>query len=110
MNNTTLPADFEYVPDMYQDSYFPKFLVEKVKDAIKEVVSFIEKGSHTPDEIQEAFDRMTYKINDLQDEFDENDSDIETGARESIGETVDRIIFHFELNIDTEDAIRVREW
>jgi hypothetical protein len=53
---------------------------------------------------------MTITINELQEEFEENDSEIETGARESIGETVDQIIKFFEIDIDIEEAIRERDW
>jgi len=110
MSNKKLPEDFKYLPEMYADQYFPNFLVDKVKNVIKEVVVFIEEGDHGTDEIQEAFDKMTLSINALEDEFYENDSEIETGARESIGETVQRILEYFEIDIDTEEAIRERDW
>ncbi len=105
-----LPADFEYLKDMYGDDYFPNFLVDKVRDLIKTTVSFIEEGNHSNDEIQAAFDKMTLGINDLEDEFGENESEIETGARESIGDTVEKILSFFNIDIDVEEAIRVREW
>ena len=53
---------------------------------------------------------MTLAINDLQEEFEENDSEIETSARESIGETVAYILKWFDIEIDAEDAIRERDW
>lgn len=105
-----LPADFEYLKDMYQDGYYPDFLVDKVKKVIKSTVSFIEEGTHTKDEIQAAFDKMTISINELSEEFEENGSEIETGARESIAETVDKILKYFSIDIDVEEAIREREW
>lgn len=49
-------------------------------------------------------------INDLQEEFDENDSEIETVARDSIGVTVDYILKWFGISIDIEEAIRERDW
>lgn len=110
MKNQKLPDGFSYLPDMYEDPYFPAFLVDKVKEIIIEAVVFIEKGGHTTAQIQEAFDQMTTRINDLEDEFAENDSEIETAARESIGETVERIIEHFAIDIETEEAIRERSW
>lgn len=110
MNNKKLPDNFNFLPDMYSDQYFPNFLVDKVKEAIIEAVVFIEKGGHTTAQIQKAFDQMTLKINELEEEFEENDSEIETVAREAIGETVERIIRYFAIDIDTEDAIKEREW
>ena len=53
---------------------------------------------------------MTQAINDLEDEFDENDSEIETVARESIGEAVDYLLQKYRIDIDVEEAIREREW
>jgi len=109
-NKKKLPEDFKYLPDMYADQYFPDFLVNKVKDAIKEAVVFIEDRDRSTEEVQKAFDEMTLKINDLDKQFNENDSEIETGARESIGETVNRILEYFEIDIDIEEAIRERDW
>ncbi|MGB8194766.1 MAG: DUF5713 family protein [Chitinophagaceae bacterium] len=110
MNSNKLPDNFEYLKEMYEDGYFPTHLVDKIKASIKEVVSFIEEGGRSIEEIQTAFDKMTHEINDLQDEFVENGSEIETAARESIGATVDNILKHFEIDIDTEEAIRERDW
>jgi hypothetical protein len=53
---------------------------------------------------------MTIAINDLQEEFDENDSEIETVARESIGDAVFHILGYFEIDIDCETAIGERDW
>ena len=110
MNLKKLPGDFTLLPEMYADSYFPNFLVDKVRDRIMGTVSFIEGGSHSTGEIQAAFDQMTLDINDLQEAFDENDSEIETVARDSIGETVRRILLFFDIDIDVEEAIRERDW
>ena len=105
-----LPAEFEYLKDMYRDDYFPNFLIDKLRDTIKNVVSFIEEGNHSKEEIQQSFDRMTLEINSLQEEFEENESEIETVARESIGETIDNILKYFNIDIDVEEAIRERDW
>lgn len=110
MSVKKLPGDFEYLKEMYDDNYFPDFLVNKLRDAIKEVVVFIEYGNHSKEEIQAALDKMTLKTNELQEEFDENDSEIETVARDSIGMTVENILKYFDIDIDAEEAIREREW
>ena len=99
-----------YLVDMYNDGYFPDFLVNKVKALIVDVVQYLESGEHSIDDIQSKFDKMTESINDLQEEFEENDSEIETGARESIGETVEHILKHFNIDIDVETAIKNRDW
>jgi len=85
--------DYKLLDEMYQDDYYPAFLVDRVKD-----------------EIQETLDEAVCGINDLQEEFDENDSEIETVARDCIGVTVAYILEWFNIPIDTEEAIRERDW
>ena len=110
MDAQKLPADFAFLPEMYGDEYFPAKQVDKVKAAIQKVVAYLEKGDFTTDKVQEKLDSMTSKINDLQEEFEEQDSEIETGARESIADTVERMLAHFKVGIDIEEALREREW
>lgn len=104
--------DEKYVllDEMYQDDYYPKFLVEKVKKLIEEVIAYLETGETNELKIQEKLNEMTRGINELQDEFDENDSEIETSARELIAATVEYILKWFEVNIDIETAIQERDW
>lgn len=40
----------------------------------------------------------------------ENDSEIETVARESIAKTVDYILKWFDMEMDLEEAISARDW
>lgn len=105
-----LDANFEYLSDMYEDSYYPTFLVNKIKENIMKVVHFIEEGHHTIEAVQEKLDEMTVAINELQDEFYEHDSEIETVARDSIAITVEEILQYFEIDIDIEEAVRERDW
>lgn len=103
-------SDFKLLEDMYQDGYFPDFLVDKIKVLIQDVITFLETGERDLKKVQEKFDEMTLAINDLQEEFEDNDSEIETGARESIGETVNYILQWFDIDMDVEDAIGERDW
>lgn len=106
----TFDADYTLLEDMYEDDYFPDFLVDKVKALVQDVIHFLETGERDLEKIQEKFDAMTLAINDLEEEFEENDSEIETAARDSIGETVDYILKWFDIDMDVEDAIAEREW
>lgn len=101
---------YELLAEMYSDGLFPDFLVDKVKYLIEDVIRYLETGITEEMAIQEKFDGMTIAINDLQEEFDENDSEIETVARDSIGETVRYILEWFGIEMDVEDAIRERDW
>lgn len=103
-------ADYRMLADMYDDGLFPDFLVDKVKTLIQEAIDLLESGERDLENIQSKFDQITLAINDLQDEFEENDSEIETVARDSIGETVAYILNWFDIDIDVEDAIQERDW
>jgi len=105
-----LPEDFVYLKDMYEDAYFPEVLVDKLRDILKEVVVFIEEGNRSQQEIQDVLDETVTKINELQEEFELNDSEIETVARESIAQTVSEILHYFRIDIDIEEALRERDW
>jgi len=102
--------NYELLAGMYRDPYFPEFLVDKVKEQIQNVIDCLETGQRDPKLIQDKFDEMTLAINDLQGEFEDNDSELETAARDSIGETVEYILKWFDIAIDVEDAIGEREW
>lgn len=103
-------TSYKLLSDMYQDEYFPDFLVDKVKAEIQKVISLLERGENRTEIIQEKLDEAVRGINDLQAEFDENDSEIETVARDCIGETVGYILEWFGIPIDIEEAVRERDW
>ena len=103
-------ASYLLLDEMYQDEYYPNFLVDKVKGELQKVIELLETGETDTEVIQERLDEVVCAINDLQEEFYENDSEIETGARDSIGETVAYILDWFDIGLDVEDAIGEREW
>jgi hypothetical protein len=105
-----LPSNFPFLREMYIDDYYPSDLVDRLRDTIMELVSFLEAGEHTTSEVQDELDRVTEKINDLQAAFEGEGSEIETIARDSIGVTIDNILKFFDIDIDSEDAIRKRQW
>lgn len=100
----------DYLGDMYKDGYFPDFLVDKIKIILKKVVSILEKGETNLEAIQGEFDQATIAINNLEEEFNNNESELETAAREAIGDTVYRILEHYKIGIDVEEALRERDW
>ena len=99
-----------YLIDMYADDYYPDFLVDKIKYLSKDGVKLLEDGERNMEIIQKKFDEIMIGINDLQDEFYENDSEIETVARDSIGKTVIDMIEHFNLEVDVETLMQERDW
>lgn len=103
-------TNYKLLDEMYQDEYYPNFLVDKVKDELQKVINLLETGETDTEIIQKKLDEAICAINDLQEEFDENDSEIETVARDCIGETVGYILEWFGIPIDVEEAIRERDW
>lgn len=101
---------YRYLKDMYADKYYPKFLVDRLKSELERVVAWLEMGEHDAEEIQAEFDRMTKAINNLADVFYENDSEIETNARNAIAIDVINIIKYFGLPIKVDEALRLRAW
>lgn len=102
--------DYQLIAEMYRDGYFPDFLVDKVRALIQNVIDFLETGERDLYKIQKKFDEMTLAINDLEEEFEDNDSELETVARDSIAVTVMYILKWFNIDIDVEDAIGARDW
>ena len=106
----TFDVNYKLLDEMYQDAYFPDFLVDKVKDELQKVIDLLESGETDTEVIQKKLDEMTCAINDLQEEFDENDSEIEMVARDCIGVSVGYVLEWFGIPIDMEEAIRERDW
>ena len=102
--------NYKLLDEMYQDDYYPAFLVDKVKDELQKVIDLLESGETDTEAVQEALDAAVCGINDLQEEFDENGSEIETVSRECIAADVAYILEWFDIPIDTEEAIRERDW
>ncbi len=102
--------NYQMLAEMYQDDYYPDFLVDKISALLLKVIALLENDETDLKVIQSALDEAVEGINDLQAEFDENDSEIETVARDTIGETVAYILEWFDINIDIEDAIGARDW
>ena len=103
-------ADYQPLYEMYDDEYFPDFLVDKIKAELDKVEAVLAGGEKDTAIIQQYFDTMTRAINDLEAEFEENDSEIETVARDSIAEAVDYLLQKYRIEMDIEDALREREW
>ena len=102
--------NYKLLDEMYQDDYYPAFLVDKVKDEIQKVIDLLESGETDTEVVQEKLDEAVLAINDLQEEFEENESEIETVARDCIGVTIIYILKWIDIPIDMEEAIRERDW
>lgn len=97
---------------MYQDGYFPDFLVDKVRDLLLDACREIEAEKPTThEELYAITCRATEKINNLQDEFFENGSEIETVARDDIAVTFGYIAKTYGFpDADLEKLVATRDW
>lgn len=103
--------NYSFLKSMYSDTYFPNFLVDKGKDILVNLCFQIEKES--PKNLPELYKlthAATNKFNDLENEFGENGSEIETGARESIGGDFFFIAKAYGYDADIEELIATRYW
>ncbi len=98
--------------DMYEDPFFPNPLVDKLKAIIHDMAATIEAQKPKEEEDLLAITAAAIEqINDLEDEFHENESELETGAREAIGEEFSIILEELGYeDIDLEEAMEPRDW
>lgn len=102
---------FQFLDCMYKDSYFPEFLVDKCKNILVNLCTDIEKiKPKNLNELYKLTHKATLEINDLQDEFYEQDSEIETGARECLGSNFEFISRTYGFDADIEELIATRDW
>jgi len=102
---------YPFLQEMYEDEYFPTFLVDKGKAILVRLCEAIEaRNPADNDSLLQLTHAATNEFNALADEFLENDSEIETAAREAIGSDFAFIVKAYGFNIDVEDVIATRDW
>ena len=53
--------NYKLLDEMYQDDYYPAFLVDKVKDELQKVIDLLESGETNTDAVQETLDEADRK-------------------------------------------------
>jgi len=110
LNNEIL-RDYKFLKGLYNDSYFPPFLLDKCKSILIDLCFKIENNQTTNlDELYKFSHASTERINDLENEFYNNGSEIETGAREIIAEDFNFISITYGFDADIEELIATRNW
>lgn len=104
--------NYSFLEEMYDDDYFPNKIVDKGKAILLNLCFQIEqKQPKNLEELYELTHAATDKFNDLQVDFDENDSEIETVARECIAKDFEFIATSYGFkNADIEELIATRDW
>ncbi|MCW7755445.1 DUF5713 family protein [Desulfobotulus sp. H1] len=110
ITNETMKS-YKFLNDMYQDSYFPKNLVEKGEKILIQLCLEIEKTK--PENLEDLYKlthASTEKFNSLAEEFEAADSEIETAARDCIGMDFQAIAEAYGFSADSEELIATRDW
>ena len=103
--------DYQFLVEMYTDTYFPNEIVDKGKQILINLCSKVEDES--PKSLKELYGlthTATNQFNYLQEEFYEHDSEIETAARECIAADFEFIAKAYGFKADTEELIATRDW
>lgn len=110
LNNEQV-KNHSFLKDMYEDRYFPNKLVDKGVDILLNLCYQIE--TKKPKNLEGLYlltHYSTKEFNNLQNEFYQNESEIETVARDCIAMDFEFIANAYGFNADTEELIAPREW
>ena len=101
-----------FLKEMYADGYFPRHLVDKGRQILLELCEQIEEqGPEDEDALYVLTHAATDEFNELAGEFEDAGSEIETVARECIGDDFDFIARAYGFgDVDTEELIATRDW
>jgi hypothetical protein len=103
---------YDFLADMTEDAYFPNGPVAKVKAVLVRLCETIEaKKPKTLEELYVLTHAATDEINALEDDFEEEESEIETVARECICADFEVIARAYGFDdADVEELTATRDW
>jgi Family of unknown function (DUF5713) len=104
-------SNYVFLREMAADRTYPSHLVKKGQAILVRLCEDIEKQK--PKSLQELYaltHHATEQFNELGHQFEEEGSEIETVARENIGDDVATIAKAYGFDADTEELIAPREW
>lgn len=110
ITNKTM-ANHLFLAEMYEDEYFPNVLVDKGKAILVRLCERIESDEpQSLDDLYPLTHAATEEFNDLAVEFEDEESEIETAAREAIGSDFAAIAAAYGFDADIEELIAPRDW
>ncbi|PKG39090.1 DUF5713 family protein [Psychromonas sp. Urea-02u-13] len=102
---------YQFLNDMYEDGYFPNYLVDKGKSILIHLCYKIEDVQPSSlEDLYELTNQSTNEFNELQVEFEENESEIETLARDCIAVDFEKIAKIYGFDADIEALTATRDW
>jgi len=105
-------AAFPFLQEMYDDDYFPDNLVDKGREILVRLCERIEtEQPKSLDELYVLTHAATEEFNELAQEFEQQDSEMETVAREVIASDFATIAKAYGFDAaDIEELIAPRDW
>ncbi|MEV0228153.1 DUF5713 family protein [Nonomuraea sp. NPDC050786] len=105
-------AGHTFLKSMYQDDYYPDHVVDKGREILLRLCERIE--AERPADLAALYaltHAATEEFNELEAEFEEADSEIETVAREVIAEDFWFVASAYGFaDADVEELIATRDW
>lgn len=103
--------EHEFLVSMRDDPYYPPQLVEQCCSILVRMCIAIETEGITEERhLYPITHHFTRELNALQDDFEREGSEMETGAREALGEEFAFIASSYGFDADVEEMIAPREW
>ncbi|MGK3963853.1 DUF5713 family protein [Sorangium sp. So ce1667] len=102
---------YGFLAEMQEDAYFPGDLVAKGQEILKRLCEDIEQQK--PGSLPELYaltHGATERFNDLAEELEARGSELETAARENIGNDFATIAAAYGFEADVEELIAPRDW
>ena len=96
--------------ELYEDSFYPDFLIDKIKYLLEDFINFVEQKPKNMADVGDKIYDLIQNANSLQYEFLDNDSEYDNIARECLIRNLEYIIQWFHLQINLEEALAEREW
>lgn len=108
MNN----FDDQYVllEELYEDTYYPDFLVDKIKTLLIDFINYLETKPKNLAEVEDKIYDLVQNVQNLQYDFLDNHSELDPLARECLTRDLEYIIKWFKLPINIEKVLAEREW
>lgn len=102
----------DFLRGMYRDDDFPNFLVDRTRTIMIELSEAIERDQPGDEASRLVLTHAaTEAFNALQQEFKENDSELETEAREVMGANFEFILRAYGFaDVDIQDIIAPIQW
>lgn len=104
--------DDQYIllEELYEDSFYPDFLIDKVKYLLEDFINYLEHNPKNNEEIGDKIYELIENAKALQFEFLDCDSEYDNIARDCLIRNIEYIIQWFHLPINLEEVLAQREW